>query len=172
LGFIKKHFSKKRALSRLEQQLDLFNHLPKETYQGHKLITSKKDNYMFLVNTAFLNVDKIKYGSIYIVTSEKTDISSNKLSYIINLNDADPHLLIVDIMHHSINEGIGSELLQYTAKIAQAEGIKFVKGWLSNRDLIDHRERLLHFYEKNGFSIGIGPIPDSNIEGLIVTKIL
>lgn len=171
MGFIKNYFFKKREIGKLYRQLDLIKRFPKEKYLGYKLITSKKGRIIFLVHTAFLNLDIIDYGSVYIISGETVNLSSNRLSYVVTQDPNGSYLLIADIIHDRINEGIGTELLNYVDEIARAQGLSFIKGYLSNRDF-DHTDRLLHFYQKNGFSIATGAIPGSNMEGQIVIKYL
>lgn len=171
MGFIKNYFIKKRQMGKLYRQLDLIKRFPKEKYLGHKLITSKKGSMMFLVHTAFLNLDRIEYGSLYIINGETVNILSNKLSYVVTREPDGSNLLITDIIHDTINEGIGTELLNYVDEIARAQGLSSIKGYLSNRDF-DHRDRLLHFYQKNGFSMALGEIPGANMEGQMVIKSL
>ena len=49
--------------------------------------------------------------------------------------------------------GLGSRAIKFMKKIALENWIKKLKGSLSLFDLSTHKDRLLHFYAKNGFTI-------------------
>lgn len=61
-------------------------------------------------------------------------------------------LYIIDMQPHKISQGIGSNALEFMEYTARRYGITKLEGTLSSIDF-DHKERLFHFYEKNGFVI-------------------
>ncbi len=62
---------------------------------------------------------------------------------------------IEDITVAPINtdKGLGSHAMQKLIEIAQSKNYKEIIGELEYGDLDNHRERLMHFYEKYGFKI-------------------
>lgn len=150
-------------------QLKSFMKIEGEEYQGAKLITTSKGNLVYLAHIAFLKGSKIENGFIYIITGGRS-YRTDRLNYVISLCREQPYLLIGDIQYDRINEGIGTELLKYIEEIARSQEVKIIKGWLSDIDLQDHRDRLLHFYSKNGFDITQGIMTGLNREGLVATK--
>lgn len=76
--------------------------------------------------------------------------NTGNLYYHINSNN---DILIEDIQNNSsINRGIGTEMINMLTNFAKKKDIKIIRGNLSIVD-IDHRERQIHFYIKNGFDI-------------------
>ncbi len=58
----------------------------------------------------------------------------------------------IDISEEYVNYKIGSKLIERLEEICKEQGIKDIYGNLANVDL-DHKDRLIHFYEKHGYSI-------------------
>lgn len=127
-------------------------------YKGEKEIRTKLGNQVFLVNSFD---EKNSFRDSY--TGEISFIAEEgmigHLDYSIHyptseLKDREPYLEIVDIPGETrINEGIRSEAQKYLVEIAQEKNIRKIVGELSPRDIEDHKDRLLHFYIKNGFII-------------------
>ena len=51
-----------------------------------------------------------------------------------------------------INQGVGSALIMRFEDICRENGVKEIHGNLAKGDL-DHKDRLIHFYKKHGYSI-------------------
>ncbi len=77
--------------------------------------------------------------------------------------DSSLSLWIDDIQGIS-NNGFGTLLIEQTILIARQMNCKTIRGELSPIDLADHRERLLHFYKKLGFTV---TLLENNTGGLI-----
>jgi hypothetical protein len=75
---------------------------------------------------------------------------------------------IDDIATLEINKGYGQSAVKKLIEISKNEGCNEIIGDLGYNDLIDHKERLLHFYEKLGFLIQIF---EGQNEGKIKLKI-
>lgn len=81
-------------------------------------------------------------------------IKGNKLLGRLNaLFESDNKVLLADIDNRGcINHGIGSMLIERFEEICLENGVKKIYGNLANVDL-DHKDRLIHFYKKHGYSI-------------------
>jgi len=78
---------------------------------------------------------------------------NNKLCFKINNNNNNNTILICDIVSEVYeNHGIGSKFLKLLDKIAISKKINKIYGEISPVDS-DHYDKLVHFYEKNGYNI-------------------
>lgn len=69
------------------------------------------------------------------------------------LFESDKKVLLADINNEKcINHGVGSALITRFEDICLEHGVKEIHGNLANVDL-DHKDRLVHFYKKHGYSI-------------------
>ncbi|MBO5610532.1 MAG: GNAT family N-acetyltransferase [Eubacterium sp.] len=69
------------------------------------------------------------------------------------LFESDKKVLLADISNEKcINHGVGSALIMRFEDICRENGVKEIHGNLANVDL-DHKDRLIHFYKKHGYSI-------------------
>ena len=69
------------------------------------------------------------------------------------LFESDKKVLLADINNEKcINHGVGSALITRFEDICRENGVKEIHGNLANVDL-DHKDRLIHFYKKHGYSI-------------------
>lgn len=129
-----------------------------DTYKGEKEICSKTGRQVFLINSCIeeKNIFSHQSGTISFI-AEQGEIGS--IDYAIHyppasINENEPYVEIVDIPGKQyINEGIRSEAIKYLEEISISKNIRKLTGMLSSVDLDDHKERLLHFYTKNGFTI-------------------
>jgi GNAT superfamily N-acetyltransferase len=98
----------------------------------------KYDNYYI---SAVIISPENKYSFASIAATEKTNNS----------------LLILDIKvnRKEANRGYGSILLKQLIKNAIENGKESITGTLTPADLLDHGERLVHFYKKHGFKVEI-----------------
>ncbi|GEM_PF-631239 len=147
---------------RLKNEDNLKYNLEKKKYnlkvhfESEKLIKDKKGESLYLIN--FLDKQSNSFyertGDIYFV-SELGD--EGKLFYSIKRNifdkENEEYIEIIDILPERNNLGIGTEALKYLEEIALKNSIKYIVGELSPVDLQDHQDRLLHFYQKNGYKI-------------------
>ena len=74
----------------------------------------------------------------------------------------------IDIPDKFVNYGIGSRLLMRFEEICSERFVKEIVGNLATVDL-DHKERLIHFYEKHHYQITYEE--DGNYWGKIVKKL-
>lgn len=69
------------------------------------------------------------------------------------LFESDKKVLLADINNEKcVNHGVGSALIMRFEDICRENGVKEIHGNLANVDL-DHKDRLVHFYKKHGYSI-------------------
>lgn len=76
----------------------------------------------------------------------------------------------IDIQKRYISIGVGSQLIKVFEEKCYQRNIKEIKGDLSNVDL-DHKERLVHFYEKHNYQIIYGNEEKTNYWGKIYKRI-
>lgn len=62
------------------------------------------------------------------------------------------YIYIIDMQPNNHSQGLGSKALELMENTARKHGITKLKGRLSPVDL-EHKDRLIYFYEKNGFTI-------------------
>ncbi|QEH69901.1 hypothetical protein [Cellulosilyticum sp. WCF-2] len=108
---------------------------------------------------------KIIDNDIVIFKENKSDIvvTANSFPYCNNFyckilckwNFKTNSIYIIDIYSNNINNGYGTIAMQALIENATYNGIKTITGSLSIEDTkdINHKERLLHYYTKNGFKI-------------------
>ncbi|MEN6325348.1 MAG: GNAT family N-acetyltransferase [Syntrophomonas sp.] len=166
MGFMQNYLYKKR-IKNLEIRLEVFKSEPNEYYRTEKLVETKRGVPVYLIHCTYSEDEQTYSGNIHVLTSKGFD---GTLSY--DIEPTGQSIKICDIKHTLKNQGIGAQLLIYLDEIARESGINKVTGWLSPIDLDTHRERLIHFYEKNGYQIAEGRVPNLNIDGLIATKYL
>ena len=76
----------------------------------------------------------------------------------------------IDIPKRYVSIGIGTRLIKLFEDKCFRRGIKEIKGDLSKVDL-DHKDRLLHFYDKNGYQITYENDENPNYWGKIYKKL-
>jgi len=167
MGFINKYLYNIR-LKQLQDCLERIEIEKGMEYQTEKLIKMKNGDPAYLVHCTSSENGHVNMGCIHILTHKGPDRS---LNYLVAANEH-KYMKIGDIRHEIRNQGIGTQLLVFLDEIAKQEGIYRITAWLSPVDLESHRERLLHFYDKNGYQITQGKIISMIIEGLIATKYL
>ena len=128
------------------------------SYKGEKEIRSKINRQIYLVNSCGeeKNIFSEQSGTIYMIAEHGViGMLHYAIHYPLNgLGDQEPYIEVVDIPgEECINEGIRSKAMEYLEEITISKNIKKMTGSLSPRDLEDHKDRLLHFYMKNGFII-------------------
>lgn len=123
---------------------------------SEKLINTKLGDEVYLLN-AFYDEEGIfdsQHGTIYFI-NKKGKFGSIEYNIVWPHKEGTPlRLEIVDIPpngHES--QGIGSEAYKMLEEFAKSRGVKEIYGSLSERDLKEHKERTINFYEKHGFRI-------------------
>jgi hypothetical protein len=164
MGFINKYLFNLR-LARLQEHLDSLKIEKGKEYQGVKLTKMKNGDLIYLTNC--ISPER-NLGCIYVITRSGADKSLNYLM----VHDQYKYMKIGEIRHKIINQGIGTQMLIYLEEIGRLEGVGKITGWISPIELNDHGERLLHFFEKNGYQVSQGKIVNMIIEGLIATKFI
>lgn len=167
MSFVKDYFYN-RKLKQLEQVLKQFEVDLKEDSQTEKLVTTKNRVPVYLVHRTSSENGQIFGGFIYALTT-KGIIGS--LNYTVR-RDKEQSLYLTDINYELINQGIGTQALIFLDEIAVKSGIHKITGWLSPLDLKTNKERLLHFYTKNGYQVAEGKDPVWNMQSLIAVKYL
>lgn len=157
-----KNYSEKKSLNAINNHLERLLSIDdyKECYLGRKLVKTKNRDNVCLVHFIFEQMGIIKaidrYGN------------GGKLTYLFLRDENNNYIKIGDIEYKKINQGIGSEALFYLCEFAQQNNVKYIKGWLAPVDLSNHKERLIHFYKKNGFKIYDNN--EDNLGGVIAMK--
>lgn len=159
------YFYNKR-LKKLEKVLQTYKEEKNESYHTAKLVKTKRGVPVYLVHCILSEDGQIYGGFIFVLTTKGFDGCLNYEA----LRGNGQSIHIGDINHKMLNQGIGSHLLKYLDEIAIENGIKKITGWLSPLDLKSNREKLLHFYGKNGYQIAEEKDPVWNIRCLIATK--
>jgi|GEM_PF-2099846 len=167
MGFINKCLYNSR-LRRLQECLQKFKNEKGMDYQTAILKKMKNGYPVYLVLCTSSEDGQVYVGCIHVVTTKGSD---RGLTYLV-VTDECKYIKIGDIRHETLNQGIGTQMLIILDEIANEYSIYKITAWLSPKDLETHRERLLHFYEKNGYELTQGKDTDMNIEGLIATKYL
>lgn len=104
-------------------------------------VTDKLGNRMILLNI----LDKERNGTIYAYSERGKE---GTFFYQLMKDE----LYIVDMCPNKHSQGVGSKVLELMEKTARKYNIKELTGMLSSVDF-GHKERLFHFYKKNGFII-------------------
>ncbi|PKM77810.1 MAG: hypothetical protein CVU90_04985 [Firmicutes bacterium HGW-Firmicutes-15] len=167
MSFLQKYLFNKR-LKQLEELLEAYKKERNEDCQTKKTTKTKNGAPIYLVHCPSLEEGQLFGGFIYLLTTKGFD---GCLSYTV-LRDKEQWIHIDDIHHKILNQGIGTQLLMYIDEISRESNIKRIIAWLSPIDLGSHKERLLHFYMKNGYQIAEGKDPVWTNQGLIATKYL
>lgn len=167
MNFISKFIYNER-LRELKEQLEEFKRKKGHESQTNKLTRTKIGSPIYLVHWPLLENGQIYAGCFYVLTTKGMDRSIN---YMI-VEDGYEYIKIGDIRHEMVNQGIGTQLLIYLDEIAMQNGIRRITAWLSPKDLDTHKERLFHFYQKNGYHIAQKKIPRLNVDGIFATKSL
>lgn len=149
------YYSKFKNVDNLKYYLEKKKYDLQAHFESEKLVKDKRGEDLYLIN--FLdkqnNFSYEHTGDIYVV-SEFGD--EGKLFYSIKHDIFDSknedYIEIVDILPERYNIGIGTEVLKYLEEIAIKYNVKHIVGELSPVDF-DHKDRLLHFYKKNGYEI-------------------
>ena len=141
-----KNYLQERKLIALQQNLERFKKYSdnENYYQGEKLIVTKKGEPIYLVH---ILIDSCGFIRVMDINGH-----CGRLTYIMQTNDEKSIVSIGDIVHKKLNQGIGTEILIYLEQIAKEANIDVITGWLSPVDF-GHKDRLIHFYIKNGFDI-------------------
>jgi GNAT superfamily N-acetyltransferase len=160
------YFYKKR-IKKLQKRLDIFKSEPNDYYRAEKLVQTKRGVPVYLIHCTYSEDGQEYSGCIYVLTTKGFD---GALSY--TIEPSGQSIIIRGINHKIKNKGIGTQLLIYLDEIARGTGDNKITGWLSPIDLETHGKRLIHFYERNGYQVAEGKVPNLNIDGLIVTKYL
>lgn len=83
----------------------------------------------------------------------------------------DLKIFIVDIQG-GYNKGYGTAAMIEIISIAKQKKLGRITGKLHNGDLQDHKDRLVHFYEKFGFSVTITDEENKILEGKIILELI
>ncbi len=167
MGFINKCLYNSR-LEKLQERLEKFQSEKGIDYRTAKLTKMKNGDPAYLVPCTLSEDGEVYMGCIHVLTTKGAD---RGLTFLV-VTDECKYIKIGDIRHETVNQGIGTQLLIIIDEMAAKDSIYKITAWLSPQDLETHRERLLHFYEKNGYELTLGKDTDMNIEGLIATKYL
>jgi len=98
------------------------------------------------------NIDTIIYEDF---STLKIESYKNKkyMGYMIcEINKESKSIKICNIHSEKKNKGYGSLMMRKLIEFAEQKDLMYIDGWLSRVDY-DHKERLLHFYQKFGFEI-------------------
>lgn len=117
----------------------------KDDYIGNKFIVSKTNKKICFVASIVENIGNIDiyYSTGYI----------GKLTFLIYSHDNSVLLSDIEFDDKFINEGIGCMLVRYFEEVITDLGSKYIHGNICRNDLINHEDRLLHFYGKLGYKI-------------------
>lgn len=108
---------------------------------------------VYLLGYDYINNHKmyliICFDTIYIIADNEKELSIQ-----FELKEyKEKHIYIDDICIWDINKGYGSLAMKYLIEYATNMGCKYISGCLMGKDIIDHKDRLFHFYKKFNFTI-------------------
>lgn len=167
MNFLSKYIYNER-IRKLKERLEDFKRKNGTQNQTNKLTKTKNGLPIYLVHCPLSEDEQLYAGSIYVLTTQGLD---KCLNYMV-VTDEYEYIKIGAIRHEMVNQGIGTQLLIFLDEKAAESGINRITAWLSPRDLDTHRERLFHFYKKNGYTITQKKIPSLNVDGIFATKCL
>lgn len=167
MNFMQKYLYNQK-FKKLKENLIAFKEEQNESYQTEKLIKTTRGVPVYLVHCTSSEDGQLYGGFIYVLTTKGFNGCLNYT--VLNRNDQSIH--VSDISHKIYNQNIGSQLLMFLDEIAMNNNIKKITACISPIDINTHKERLLHFYMKNGYQIADGKDPVWKIQGLIATKYL
>ncbi|GEM_PF-5399899 len=124
-------------------------------------------NYTVIISCRHFIIGTNPSIEIRIWHIDKFIATSQNLSLFANLNEHTLTVKLEDISTSDYNKGLGQTALLQLIEIAKGKGYKKIKGKLAYCDLEDHKERLLHFYNKLGFKIQLNKIEKGVEEGEI-----
>lgn len=157
-----------RRLKKLDKLLRNFKTQNNQTYHTEKLVKTRRGKPVYLVHCFSAEDDQCEGGFIYVLTTKGFD---GCLNYI-DLKENEQRIRIVDLNHKKHNKGIGSQLLKYLEEIIANNGVSMIIAPLSPIVLKSHGDRLMHFFEKNGYRLTVEKDPILKIKGLIAAKSL
>lgn len=157
-----------RRLKKLDKRLQDFKSENNKTYQTEKLVKIKRRRPVYLVHCIAPEDDPYNGGFIYVLNTKGFD---GCLNYIVFKGD-EQRIKIVAVNHKKHNRGIGTQLLNYMEELVVNYGVNKIFAPLSPLDLKNHGDRLLHFFEKNGYRITVEKDPIIKVKGLIAEKSL
>ncbi|MTI47975.1 MAG: GNAT family N-acetyltransferase [Firmicutes bacterium] len=149
----------KRRKYKLLERINNYKNRHKENYLDHNVIKTVKNNDVCLFNVLLSksNNPNISFYRIRIFNYKE---HIGYVNYSMDIGEENSNLYIRDINIEDkwINEGIGTKIIEYLEKIANLEGLVYIRGELSEYDIEDHGDRLINFYNKNGFQIKVDKI--------------
>ena len=98
------------------------------------------------------NIDTIIYEDFPTFKIESYKSKKFMGQIICEINKESKRIKICDIHSEKKNKGYGTLMMQKLIEFANQRDFMYIDGWLSCVDY-DHKERLLHFYQKLGFKI-------------------
>lgn len=98
------------------------------------------------------NIDTILYEDFSTLRIEAYKNDKFMGQMICEIHKESKSIKICDIRSEKKNKGYGSLMMQKLIEFANQNDFIYIDGWLS-RVHFDHKERLLHFYQKFGFEI-------------------
>lgn len=147
-----KKLEKKNDLNyELEYQTNIISSDEKQILE----VISKEDRILIIFRDMYgLSDNEIHFIDIYLrVITNKGVVSPDPVLYAANHQD---YINIVDIriFGKNQNKGYGTMLISTVKEIAIKNNISKITGVISPVD-DDHIDRLIHFYEKNGFTVNL-----------------
>lgn len=98
------------------------------------------------------NIDTIIYEDFPTLKIESYKNKKFMGCMICEIHKESKSIKICDIHSEKKNKGYGSLMMQKLIEFAKQKDFIYIDGWLSRVDY-DHKERLLHFYQKFEFEI-------------------
>lgn len=130
-------------LYHVEKQKYLYRYSENDITQEE--VTDKLGNRIVLLNILDKKRNYKTKGTIYAYSE-----SGDEGRFYYELREEE--LYIIDMRPNKHSQGVGSKVLELMEKIALKYNVKELTGMLSSVDF-GHKERLFHFYKKNGFIV-------------------
>lgn len=156
------NFFNRKRICFLQRKADIKYELHYQTKkifnEGHEVVSilEKKEKTLILYRQFYDDTPKEEESfislNLKIITKEGILAPEPFLRAIFDEKYNTIDLADIDIKEPFINQSYGSKLLGSLIDIAKKMNVNSIIGWISEVDK-DHIQRLVHFYEKNGFEV-------------------
>lgn len=165
-GLKEKRWSLEEETERLKKELNNVNRLNTSLQEALTtdidyvtyVKTTKRDEKIIVkynvIDRRYKKVEKINIYA-WLLDDYKVNHFDTKLEALFSSDETT--IIIGDLIGKTRNKGIGQALMELLFEIAKENEITKIIGELGSADLSDHKERLVHFYEKMGFTVNINP---------------
>lgn len=129
-----------------------------------------KDNNPIVV--AISNYKNSFMGDEVVMLRVLSPTSDNRHELLVNASvHYNASKLVIEDIQGGYNKGYGTAAMWEIINIAKQKNLKKLSGRLYDGDLKDHKDRLVHFYEKFGYSVTITNEENNTLGGRIILEL-